>query len=117
VASIEPEKYGITFTHKGKENIGGRDYHVLEQVYEDGYTMLRYVDAETYLTGRTRSTRAGPGGVEIQVEQVMSDFKKVGGMTMAHSIVTYYNGEVFTTITLKEVRFNTELEDSFFKKE
>jgi outer membrane lipoprotein-sorting protein len=38
-------------------------------------------------------------------------------MTMAHSIVTYYNGEVFTTITLKEVRFNTGLEDSFFKKE
>jgi outer membrane lipoprotein-sorting protein len=78
--------------------------------------MLRYVDAETYLTGRTRSTRAGPGGVEIQVEQVMSDFKKVGGMTMAHSIVTYYNGEVFTTTTLKEVRINTGLEDSLFKK-
>ncbi len=116
VASVEPEKHGITFTYSGKENIDGRDYHVLEQVYKDGYAMLRYVDAETYLTGRTRSTRAGPGGVEIQVEQVMSDFKKVGGMTMAHSIVTYYNGEVFTTITLKEVRFNTGLEDSFFKK-
>jgi hypothetical protein len=117
VANIEPEEYGITFIHKGKENIGGRDYHVLEQVYEDEYTLLRYVDAETYLTGRTRSTRAGPGGVEIQVEQVMSDFKKVGGMTMAHSIVTYYNGEIFTTITLKEVRFNTGLDDSLFKKE
>ncbi len=115
-ANIEPEEYGITFIDKGKENIGGRDYHVLEQAYADGYTMLRYVDAETYLTGRTRSTRAGPGGVEIQVEQVMSDFKKVGGMTMAHSIVTYYNGEIFTTITLKEVRFNTGLDDSLFKK-
>lgn len=116
VASVEPEKYGITFAYTGKENIDGRDYHVLEQVYKDGYTMLRYVDAETYLTGRTRSTRAGPGGVEIQVEQVMSDFKKVGGMTMAHSIVTYYYGEVFTTTTLKEVRINTGLEDSLFKK-
>jgi hypothetical protein len=47
VASVEPEKHGITFTYTGKENIDGRDYHVLEQVYSDGYTMLRFVDAET----------------------------------------------------------------------
>jgi len=50
VAILDPEKYGITFTYKGKEKIEGRDYHVLEQSYADGYKMLRYVDAETYLT-------------------------------------------------------------------
>lgn len=115
VANIEPEKYGITFIYKGKEKINGRDYHVLEQAYEDGYTMLRYVDAETYLTGLTRSTRTGPQGIEILVEQRMSDFKEVEGMTLAHSIVTYYNGEIFSEITLREVKFNTGLEDSLFR--
>jgi outer membrane lipoprotein-sorting protein len=115
VANIEPEKYGITFTYKGKERVDDRDYHVLEQAYKDGYTLLRYVDAETYLTGITRSTRTGPQGVEIQVEQIMSDFREVGGMILAHSIVTYYNGEVFSEITLKEVKFNTGLDDSLFR--
>jgi outer membrane lipoprotein-sorting protein len=114
VAIIEPEKYGITFTYKGKERVGDRDYHLLEQAYKDGYTMLRYVDAGSYLTEMTRSTRSGPEGTEIQVEQRMSDFKEVGGMILAHSIVTYYNGEVFSKITLKEVKFNTGLDDSLF---
>ena len=115
VAILDPETYGITFTYKGKEKIEGRDYHVLEQSYTDGYKMLRYVDAETYLTGRSRSTRTGPGGIKIQVEQIMSDFKTVGGMTMAHSIVTYYNGEVFTRISVENVGVNSGLEDSLFK--
>ncbi len=117
VAIMDPEAYGITFTYKGKEKIEGWDYHVLEQSYTDGYRMLRYVDAETYLTGRSKSTRTGPNGIEIQVEQVMSDFKTVGGMTMAHSIITYYNGEVFTKIVLDKVTFNSGLEDSLFKME
>lgn len=115
VANIEPEKYGITFTYKGKERVGDRDYHVLEQSYKDGYTILRYVDAETYLTGITRSTRTGPQGIEIQVEQRMSDFREVGGMILAHTVVTYYNGEVFSEITLKEVKFNTGLDDALFR--
>lgn len=117
VAILDPEKYGITFTYKGKEKIEGRDYHVLEQSYTDGYKMIRYVDTETYLTGRSKSTRTGPNGIEIQVEQIMSDFKTVGGMTMAHSIITYYNGEVFTKIALDKVRFNSGLENSLFKME
>ena len=117
VAILEPEKYGITFTYKGKEEVEGRDYHVLEQAYKDGYTMLRYVDAETYFTGRTRSTRMGPGGSPIQVEQVMSDFKEIDGMTMAHTIVTYYNGEVYTKITVQGVKINTGLDDALFKWE
>ena len=115
VTILDPEKYGIAFTYKGKEKIEGRDYHVLEQSHTDGYKMLRYVDAETYLTGRSKSTRTGPGGIEIQVEQIMSDFKTVGGRTMAHSIVTYYNGEVFTKIAVEKVGFNSGLEDSLFK--
>ena len=117
VAMLDPEKYGITFTYKGKEKIEGRDYHVLEQSHTDGYKTLRYVDAETYLTGRSKSTRTGPGGIEIQVEQVMSDFKTVAGMTMAHSIITYYNGEVFTKITVDKIMYNSGLKDSLFKME
>lgn len=114
VAILEPDKYGITFAYKGKEEVEGRDYHVLEQAYKDGYTMLRYVDTETYFTGRMRWTRMGPGESTIQVEQVMSDFKEVNGMTMAHTIITYYNGEMYTRISVQEVKINTGLDDALF---
>ncbi len=114
-AIIDPEKHGIVFTYKGKETVEGKECFVLEQVFKDGYTMIRYVDSDTYLSVKSKSVLAGPGGSEIQVEQVMSDFRKVDGMTMAYSVTTYYNGSVFNEIRFKEVKFNTGLEDSLFQ--
>jgi len=114
-AIIDPEKHGIAFTYKGKETVEGKECFVLEQVYKDGYRMIRYVDSDTYLSVRSRSIITGPGGSEIQVEQVMSDFRKVDGLTMAYSVTTYYNGSVFNEIRFKDVKFNTGLEDSLFQ--
>lgn len=114
-AIIDPEKYGVTITYKGKETVDGKECFMLEQVYRDGYRMIRYVDSDTYLSVKSRSTITGPGGSEIQVEQVMSDFRKVDGMTMAYSVTTIYNGSVFNEIRFKEVKFNTGLEDSLFQ--
>jgi len=114
-AIIDPEKHGIAFTYKGKETVEGKECFVLEQVYKDGYRMIRYVDSDTYLSVRSRSIITGPGGSEIQVEQVMSDFRKVDGLTMAYSVTTYHNGSVFNEIRFKDVKFNTGLEDSLFQ--
>ena len=114
-AIIDPEKYGVTITCKGKETVDGKECFMLEQVYRDGYRVIRYVDSDTYLSVKSRSTITGPGGSEIQVEQVMSDFRKVDGMTMAYSVTTYYNGSVFNEIRLREVKFNMGLEDSLFQ--
>ncbi len=114
-AIIDPEKHGITFIYKGKETVEGKECFLLEQVFKDGYRMIRHVDSGTYLSVRSRSTITGPGGTEIQVEQVMSDFRKVDGLTMAFSVTTYYNGSVFNEIRFKDVKFNTGLEDSLFQ--
>ncbi len=114
-AIIDPEKHGLTFTYKGKETVEGKECFLLEQVFKDGYRMIRHVDSGTYLSVRSRSTITGPGGTEIQVEQVMSDFRKVDGLTMAFSVTTYYNGSVFNEIRFKDVKFNTGLEDSLFQ--
>ena len=116
-AIFDPEKNGIIFTYKGKETVEGKECFVLEQMYKDGYRMIRYVDSDTYLSVKTRSTLTGPGGSEIQVEQVMSDFRSVGGMTIAYSVTTYYNGSVFNKIRFKDVKFNTGLGDSLFQLE
>jgi outer membrane lipoprotein-sorting protein len=53
--------------------------------------------------------------VEVDTETVLSDYKKVDGTMIPHTIVIIQNGEVFMTITLTEVSFNTGLEDSLFK--
>ena len=114
-AIIDPEKHGITITYKGKETVDGKECFVLEQVFKDGYRTLRYVDSDTYFSVKSKSTLRGPGGSEIQVEQVMSDYRKIDGMTMAYSVTTYYNRAVFNEIRFKEIKFNTGLEDSLFQ--
>jgi outer membrane lipoprotein-sorting protein len=52
---------------------------------------------------------------EAEIEQFSSDYKKVGGMRIAHSIVTYTNGQEYTRITISNVRVNTGLDDSLSK--
>ena len=112
---IYPEKYGISFAYKGKEKIEEKDYLVLEQTFSDGHKATLYIDPKTYLTHKSKSTTVNQMGVEVEQETFESDFKKVDGMTIGHSIIIFQDGEEFMKLTLTEVSFNSGLEDSLFK--
>ncbi|MBN1271143.1 MAG: hypothetical protein JXB26_02635 [Candidatus Aminicenantes bacterium] len=114
VAILDPEKYGISYTFKGKETVEDKEYLVLEQKYSDDFTVLLYVDPETYLTHRQKATVESELGT-AEVEQVLSDFRKENGMMMAHTILTYQDGVEYMQITFDAVQFNTGLEDSLFE--
>jgi outer membrane lipoprotein-sorting protein len=111
---LDPKKMGITFSYKGKENIEGKDYLVLEQAFADGYTSTLYLDPETYLTFKGTGLTLNNMGVEVEAETFFSDYKEVDGMMIAHTLVSNQDGEEFMTMTITEVKFNSELEDSLF---
>jgi outer membrane lipoprotein-sorting protein len=117
VSILDPQKYGITLTYKGKEEIEGKEYYVLDQAYPDGFKETLYLDSKTYLVFKTKLKTAGAMGGEVEMEQFQSDYRKENGLMMAHSIVTYASGEEVQKIIIEEVSFNTGLEDSLFKKE
>jgi outer membrane lipoprotein-sorting protein len=114
VASLDPAKYGLSYVFKGKETVEGKEYFVLEETYPDGLKATLYVDSETYLVPKEKAKIMGQGGVEVEVEQVMSDFRKEAEMMMAHTIITYQNGAEYSKISFKDANFNTGLEDSLF---
>ena len=114
-AFIYPEKYGISFAYKGKEKIEEKEYLVLEQTFSDGHKATLYIDPKTYLTYKTKSTAMDQMGVEVEQETFESDFKKVNGMTIGHSVIIFQGGEEYLKITFTEITFNTGLEDSLFK--
>ncbi|MFC2165548.1 hypothetical protein ACFLT2_11205, partial [Acidobacteriota bacterium] len=116
-AALDPEKYGIKWAYKGKETVDDKDCFVLEQALSDGFTITHYVDSKTYLTYKSKSMITNQMGVEVEMEQIYSDFKKVGGVVMAHSVTSYQDGEEYTTISFSDVKFNTGLEDSLFEME
>jgi outer membrane lipoprotein-sorting protein len=116
-ALLNPEKYGITFTYKGKETLEGKDYLLVEQAYDDGHKETLYLDAKTYLVYKTKSMSANMAGVQVDTESFVSDYKKVDGLMVWHSMRIVQEGEESMVMTFTEVAFNSGLEDSFFKKE
>lgn len=111
---LDPKKFGITFTYKGKENIEGKDYLVLEQAFADGFTTTMFIDPETYLVFKGKGKTLNNMGVEVEAETFFSDYKEVDGLMVAHSLLSFQDGEEFMTLTITEVKFNSELEDSLF---
>ncbi|MCD6194044.1 MAG: outer membrane lipoprotein-sorting protein, partial [Candidatus Aminicenantes bacterium] len=114
-ALLHPEKYGITYTYKGKEKINGKDYFVLEQVFSDGFKATLYVNPDTYLVYKTKARTTNQMGVEVEAETMFSEYKKIEGVMVPQKLTIYQDGEEFMTMTITEVKFNTGLEDSFFK--
>lgn len=114
-ALLNPKKLGITYKLKGKEKINDKEYLVLEQIFPDDYTVTIYVDAQTYLTYKTKSTTLNQVEAEVESEQIVSDYKKVEGMMIAHSVTVFQDGQEFMKMTITEITFNSDLENSFFK--
>jgi outer membrane lipoprotein-sorting protein len=112
---LNPKKLGITYKFKGKEKIDDKEYLVLEQVHPDDFTVTIYVDAKTYLTYKSKSITLNQVEAEVETESITSDYKKVEGLMIPHSITTFQGGQEFMKITITEITFNSDLEDSFFK--
>jgi outer membrane lipoprotein-sorting protein len=56
-------------------------------------------------------------GVQVDTESFVSDYKKVDGLVIWHTMRIVQEGEESMLMTFSDVVFNTGLEDSLFKKE
>jgi len=115
-ALLHPEKYGITYSLKGKETVDGKECFVLEQVFSDGFKATLYVDAGTHLIAKTIARTTNEMGVEVEAESFYGDYRKVEGMMVPFSLKVLQDGEEAMNMTFSEVSFNTGLEDSLFKR-
>jgi outer membrane lipoprotein-sorting protein len=116
-ALLHPEKYGITYAYKGKETLEGKEYYVLEQTFEDGFIMTLYIDTKTDLLYKSKSKGTSMMGMEVDQEVFVSDYKEVEGLMVAHVMRIIQDGEEAITMTFTDIKFNSGLEDSLFKKD
>lgn len=114
-ALLDPGKFGILYTLEGKRAVGEHEYYVLQKKFPDGFQTFLYVDPENFFLHKTVNRAFDRAGNESLVETVFSDYKKVDALTLAHSIVTYHDGREFMIMQITEVKFNTGLDDVFFK--
>ena len=111
---LDPEKYGISLVHKGREKIDGKYYIVLEQVYSDGGKVINYLDPETYLIFKIKSKILDEMMVEVETETFLSDYKSVKGYVMAHTMISYLHGKEYMRILFKKVKLNTRFPNHLF---
>jgi len=114
---LNPDKHGITFSYEGKETIDEKELLVLKQTFSDGKEITMYLDPETYLVYKAKAMAMNQMGVEVEAETFMSNYKNVVGTMIPFTIIIYQDGEEFMAMEISEVKYNTGLEDTFFKME
>ncbi len=112
---LNPEKYSIKYSLKENENVDGKDCLVLVQTFSDEHQVTLYIDSATYLTYKSKSTEQNQMGAEVEADTVFSDYKKVEDAMVPHQFTMFQDGQEFMKMTISEVSFNTDLEDSLFQ--
>jgi len=114
-AFLNPEKYGLRFALKGREKVGSKEYFLLELSFTNGPTSTLYVDAATYLTYKAKGTTTDLAGNEVEAETLTEDYRKVGGIMVAHKLTVFQNGAEFVRMTFAGVVFNKGVDDDAFR--
>ncbi len=95
----------------GQETVEGTAYNVVQVTRKDGKVSVKlYLDPKTKMLGRMTYLEAGEEAVEA-----FSDYKKVGGIQVAHTRESKSPQGSFDT-KLKKVKFNAKVPDSTFAK-
>ena len=97
----------------GKVTLEGKELFRIKYTGKDGNTKDYFIDAKTYLIDRVKS-KVSAQGQTIDIEQIMSDYKTIGGITMAMKI-EQKTPMGTGLIIMEEVKMNESFDDSIFK--
>jgi predicted Zn-dependent peptidase len=103
---------GMTYELKGIETINNKDYYVLAT--NDGESQrFDYYDVKTYMKYKTNSI-SQQGGESAEITVMYDDYREVNGLMIPYKLVQVI-GEMSLEGTVKEVLFNSKIDDSLFK--
>ena len=111
---MDYKEKGHTVELLGKEQVEGADAFKLKVTLKGGDVRTIYLDAETFLEIKVEAKRMVRGS-EIEGESLLSDYKEVGGMMMAHVIDSGSKGSPQRQkIVVEKVELNPVIADSLF---
>jgi outer membrane lipoprotein-sorting protein len=108
------EAKGHTAELAGKVNVDGKEMYRIKLTTKDGTTKDYFIDTKTNLVSKVKSKVSGQGQT-VDVEQIMSDYKTIEGITMSMKIES--KSPMGTAVILmEEVKINMPFDDSVFKQ-
>ena len=76
----------------------------------EGYRVELAIDFQTKLPERLRFAEIrGNDGLSVQVEEQLSDYRRVNGVPMPHRVLVKQAGVEYADFTMKQLQFNTGL--------
>jgi outer membrane lipoprotein-sorting protein len=108
------EESGHTVELLGMEETEGTQAYKLKVTMNSGSVQYYYLDAEYFVPIRMEGVREVQGNT-VEFETIVSDYKEVGGLMIAHSIEARPKGApAGQVVTIDLVELNVELGDELF---
>lgn len=100
---------------EGREKVEGRELLKLAVTLKSGALVKYYLDPVTYLLVRSESIRVFKGH-NVEVETVLGDYRKVGGVSFPHSIESGARDRpVRLRVVVDKIELNPDLDDARFR--
>ena len=108
-ALFGPDPEEGTVRYRGEGEIDGRPVEIIE-LFDIGDTALRlFLDTETHDVLKRMYVGDAPDGTMAQVEEILSDYKTIGGIRWPHRMRTTRNGQAGPASTISGVQVNQGL--------
>ncbi len=111
---VDSAKKGYKLELAADEELDGTPVHVVKVTNKRGKVETYYVDAKSGLILKVRGKEKIQGN-EVEVETLLSNYKEVNGILIAHAIDRLIGGQPFVQIVFERVEHNVEVEDNLFK--
>jgi outer membrane lipoprotein-sorting protein len=107
------KKKGFAGSYVGKQSHDNGDAYVVELFTEGKGSHRLFIDPESYLVVKHEIIYLDDGGETITTSHI-SDYKTINGIPVPHEMEILVNGELTQKITVNNVEFNVEVDDSIF---
>ena len=109
---LHEKEFYVHINIGGKETVLRHTTYVIRMTTKEGDTVLRYIDAKTFLPLRIDYIAHTPFG-DIPTQTYLSNYKNIGGIQVPFKTQTLLSQGSVVTV-LKEVKVNVPLSDSLF---
>jgi outer membrane lipoprotein-sorting protein len=111
---VDYKEKGHTIELVGNETLDGKPVHHLKITRKTGTVQHLFLDAETGLERKTVITLE-QGGMKVDLEIHLGEFKPVEGLMMPSTTRQLMNGNEIAQVSVDKIELNPAIEDSLFK--
>lgn len=105
---------GHTVELVGKEDVEGSPAYRIKVTRKSGDVHTYFLDAEKFLPTKEIS-KVPTAGQEMEIESFPGNYKKVGGIVIAHAVEQKAGGRSIVQVTIDKIEVNLPMDDTIFQ--